>query len=61
MACYVEPNTVLTIDGYIAEGFTAKEAFLAQRHDILFNQILRGSTNPKKKAEMYLIVERLGL
>jgi len=54
-------NTVETIEGYIAQGFTREEAFKAQRHDILFNKMIDGEIEEEEKEEMYDIAEELGL
>jgi hypothetical protein len=53
-------NTVETIEGYIAQGFTAEEAPKAQRHDILFNKWVDGIIT-EEDAEMEALVEELGL
>jgi hypothetical protein len=54
-------NTVETIEGYIAQGFTAEEAPKAQRHDILFNKWVDGIITEEEDAEMEALVEELGL
>lgn len=54
-------NTVETIEGYIAQGFTVEEAPKAQRHDILFNKWVDGIITEEEDAEMEALVEELGL
>lgn len=36
-------NEVLTIGGYIAEGYTPEEACLVRKHDILWNEYVNGT------------------
>ena len=38
----IPKNEVLTIGGYIAEGYTPEEACLAREHDILWNEYVDG-------------------
>lgn len=55
-------NRIGTDEEYLAEGFRKDEIPLVRRHDILFNQYQRyGYLKPRKKAEMFELVERLEL
>lgn len=56
-----QKNTVDTIGGYIAQGFTAEEAVKARQHDILFNKWVDWEATAKEIAEMEAIVEELEL
>lgn len=57
----VKPNPILTIEEYIAQGFTAEEAPKAQRHDILFNKSLMGTATEEEEEEMFAIIKELDL
>lgn len=54
-------NTVNTIEEYMAQGFSAKEAPKAQRYDTLWNKWVNGQATPNEIAEMEAIAEELGL
>lgn len=55
-------NRVRTDAEYFAEGFRKEEIPLVRRHDVLYNQYQRyGYLKPRKKAEMFELIERLGL
>lgn len=45
-------NEVLTIGGYIAEGYTPEEACLTQRHDILWNEYVDGTITLDRYTEL---------
>lgn len=55
-------NKIGTDIEYLVAGFSLKEVPLIRRHDILFNQYQKyGYLKPRKKAEMFELIERLGL
>ena len=55
-------NGILTKDEYKAFGFTEQELPLIRRHNKLHDQyIMNGFLKPRKKAEMFELVKRLGL
>jgi hypothetical protein len=54
-------NTVETIGGYIAQGFTAEEAVQMREHDILFNKLVDGEITPAEKERMFAIVKDLDI
>lgn len=50
------------ISEYLAQGFAPREISLIQRHDKLHEQfVINGYLKPRKKAEMFAIIARLGL
>lgn len=54
-------NEVNTIDGYMAQGFSAEEASKAQMYDILWNKWVNGYATANEVAQMEAIAEELGL
>lgn len=55
-------NPICTDEEYAEQGFSPAEIPLIRRHDMLFNQKQKwGYLKPRKEAEMYAIVDRLGL
>lgn len=55
-------NDILSDEEYMAEGFTKAECPLIRRHDMLYNQRVKyGELKPRKEAELFEIIRRLGL
>ena len=52
-------NTVYTIGQYMMQGFTAEEAVLMRKHDIMFNNW--ENLTEEEKEEFWEIQEKLGL
>ena len=50
-------NEVLTIGGYIAEGYSPEEATLVRKHDILWNEYVNGTITLGNYAELAKIWE----
>lgn len=52
-------NTIYTIGQYMMQGFTAEEAVLMRKHDIMFNNW--ENLTEEEKEECFAIAEKLGL
>lgn len=52
-------NTVYTIEEYMEQGFTAEEAPIARKTDIMYNNW--NDLTEKEKEKYYAMVEWLGL
>ena len=54
-------NTIFTAEEYMAQGFTAEEVPMIERHDRLFNKNSSGLATDEEIAEMYELADKLGL
>lgn len=54
-------NTIYTIEGYMAQGFTREEAPMVMEHDTLYNRYMADEISEEEKERMFFLATVLGL